>query len=1160
MKFISASSFWLPDFMVDSAWHEHAPFAFWLMEAQRPRVLAELGTHHGFSYCCFCHAIERLGLNARAYAVDTWKGDEHAGFYNEDVFQKLSNYQERYRSFSRLIRSTFDEALTHFEDGSIDLLHIDGRHFYEDIKHDFECWRPKLSAKSVVIFHDTNVRERHFGVYQLWAEIKEHYPAFEFFHGHGLGVLGYGGDQCGELQQFFRGAQDDSAALLIRETYANLGHRVALRYGNLMLTAAAETQQQSLAQQFHVELQAHRARSLGEKEQLANALNAEIEHLKLEFAGEKQRYTEEIGTELGRLEGELNLAREEALAFRATQEAERLRERRSLEVQLENARDEIGALKEAHEVELHRMKEEVNSVHQKTLALREAQAEELSRERAAAKLRLRHAGREMRALKKAHMAELHRRESEFTAARESDLENAGKEMSALKEAHAAELCRRESELIAAREADLENARKEISAFKEAHAAKLYSRESELIAVGGAGLENARKEMSALKEAHAAELSRVSNRLEQQLTSERALREEESLKAANEYNALLSEMRGRSEEYVNKLARLKWADRDGRLLAKLHSLHRRIVGRVIPRGKWNRLARRYQAIAASPLFDEEWYLANNPDVANAKLDPVLHYLRHGGKEARAPGPLFDSEAYLQINSDVAAAGANPLLHYILYGNREARRVSPDLPLHHTVSEAAPPSQQTRGEEPQQKHAEEKASPARLGLQKVRPADAALGCYRYITTHPDMDLAVLPPLDISVSVVIPAYNAGPELRPLIEKLFRQKGMKSIEVVIVDSESRDGTAETCSNLGCKVIRIKQSEFSHSHSRNLGAENASGDILVFMVQDAYPIGDHWLYGLARCLLRPLSEDVRVSAVSCAEYPRTDSELFYDCLLKTHYDFIGCSESDRVGRFIAEDNLNLRKQGQLSDIACAIPRDLFRKYRYIGSYAEDLTLGIRLIRDGYQVGMLSSIRVIHSHFRAPHYYLRRSFVDVMFLTEIFSDFAAPPQNCIVGSLLGYTTLQRKLRPIKASDFLPTAVALKNFIADVEKIAIPHDLDTLDTSVELRHPRIEAWLRKAGQLAKELHYKIDETSAKSIKQTKTMFIDRISALLPFVSSTYPILDETVALEINNAIQKTLVMTAGAQLAFCYLQPYDQTGDCHFMSFRDELKLIMMAGI
>ena len=66
-----------PDFLDFSAWIEHTPFAFWIIDAIRPESLAELGTHQGQSYLTF--AKRCLDVQpANAYAIDTWQGDEHA--------------------------------------------------------------------------------------------------------------------------------------------------------------------------------------------------------------------------------------------------------------------------------------------------------------------------------------------------------------------------------------------------------------------------------------------------------------------------------------------------------------------------------------------------------------------------------------------------------------------------------------------------------------------------------------------------------------------------------------------------------------------------------------------------------------------------------------------------------------------------------------------------------------------------------------------------------------------------------------------------------------------------------------------------------------------------------------------------------------------------
>lgn len=77
------------------------------------------------------------------------------------------------------------------------------------------------------------------------------------------------------------------------------------------------------------------------------------------------------------------------------------------------------------------------------------------------------------------------------------------------------------------------------------------------------------------------------------------------------------------------------------------------------------------LKTSGLFDETWYLSAHPDVANAGIDPVKHYLCHGAAEGRNPSPWFDTRAYLATNPDVAATGMNPLVHYGKFGKAEGR---------------------------------------------------------------------------------------------------------------------------------------------------------------------------------------------------------------------------------------------------------------------------------------------------------------------------------------------------------------------------------------------------------------------------------------------------------------------------------------------------------
>jgi len=209
-----------------SAWTQHIPFGMFLVNITKPKLLVELGTHYGDAYFSMCQVIKKNNIDTKTFAVDNWGGDEIVSPYGPEVYDYFINVNNYYKSFSTPLKMTFDEALSRFEDNSIDILHIDGYHSYEAVKHDFETWLPKMKENSIILFHDIAVKNTpNFGVWQLWEELKLKYLNFEFSFGYGLGVLVVG-KPISDLEELFN-SKNIELRQNIHNYFSTLGSKIS---------------------------------------------------------------------------------------------------------------------------------------------------------------------------------------------------------------------------------------------------------------------------------------------------------------------------------------------------------------------------------------------------------------------------------------------------------------------------------------------------------------------------------------------------------------------------------------------------------------------------------------------------------------------------------------------------------------------------------------------------------------------------------------------------------------------------------------------------------------------------------------------------------------------------------------------------------------------
>lgn len=100
--------------------------------------------------------------------------------------------------------------------------------------------------------------------------------------------------------------------------------------------------------------------------------------------------------------------------------------------------------------------------------------------------------------------------------------------------------------------------------------------------------------------------------------------------------------------------------------------------------------------------------------------------------------------------------------------------------------------------------------------------------------------------AISVVIPVKNGKPTIQKCLEGWLGQEVSESLEIIVIDSGSTDGSVGLAKEYPVKLIQIPSDQFNHGDTRNLGAVEASGDLVFFTVQDAWTTDNELLERMA--------------------------------------------------------------------------------------------------------------------------------------------------------------------------------------------------------------------------------------------------------------------------------------------------------------------------
>nr|WP_298410321.1 class I SAM-dependent methyltransferase [uncultured Halomonas sp.] len=275
------SMFWQPRYLERSAWLEHLPFLFWLVEALQPRQVVTLGMQQGVPHFAICQGVSRLNLDARCYAIHSWENDQKAKSF--DVLKQYND--QEYGTFSQLIDSEPASVLAQFEDASLDLLVLDVPAETRSVGYLFDRWIPKLSPQGVVLIPSVARRDAECEVFRDFETLSTRHPGFVFHHGEGLGVIAAGEHQCAMLRNLLGSNRSPAAQQVVRDVFARLGRTCLDGY-------TARTQKQwaeSLSASMEVQ-----ARQLDEVSQSYERICEELEARSQEVSGVKQRLEQQI--------------------------------------------------------------------------------------------------------------------------------------------------------------------------------------------------------------------------------------------------------------------------------------------------------------------------------------------------------------------------------------------------------------------------------------------------------------------------------------------------------------------------------------------------------------------------------------------------------------------------------------------------------------------------------------------------------------------------------------------------------------------------------------------------------------------------------------------------------------------------------------------------
>ena len=220
---------------------------------------------------------------------------------------------------------------------------------------------------------------------------------------------------------------------------------------------------------------------------------------------------------------------------------------------------------------------------------------------------------------------------------------------------------------------------------------------------------------------------------------------------------------------------------------------------------------------------------------------------------------------------------------------------------------------------------------------------------------------------VSVVVPTWNGGERFRRVLDILARQDVPGGLQLVVIDSGSRDGTREAAAAAGALVVDQDQATFNHGATRNRGIEASAGQVVVLLTQDALPISESFVTGM----LRPFA-DAAVDGAYGRQYPLPDA----DPILKHRLEQWSASRDEPALQHLVQTDeaaslelfdelppLERYLRCAFDNVASAVRRSSWELRPFPPrNFGEDVAWARRILLAGGTIAYEPSAEVEHSH------------------------------------------------------------------------------------------------------------------------------------------------------------------------------------------------------